>query len=95
VRSEGSAEIGDENWLSVQQAAALLPPGRGGRPVSKTTVVGWIETGAPDPDGKMVKLEAVRLGSRWVTSREALARFMARLTRFSHWGYRKRLLSLA
>jgi hypothetical protein len=70
----------NENWLSVQQAAALLPPGRGGRPVAKSTVVGWIETGAPGPDGKMVKLEAVRCGSRWITSREALARFMAKLT---------------
>jgi hypothetical protein len=30
--------------------------------------------------GEIVRLEAARLGSRWVTSREALQRFAERLT---------------
>ena len=32
------------------------------------------------PDGTIVRLEALRLGGRWVTSREAIQRFMERLT---------------
>jgi hypothetical protein len=35
--------------------------------------------GAPGPDGRRVRLEAVRLGGRWLTSAEALARFAERL----------------
>jgi hypothetical protein len=37
-------------------------------------------SGAKAPDGSKVKLEAVRMGSRWLTSREALQRFAERLT---------------
>ena len=36
--------------------------------------------GAGAPDGNLVKLEAVRIGGRWLTSREALQRFVAALT---------------
>jgi hypothetical protein len=32
------------------------------------------------PSGDLVKLEACRLGGRWMTSREALQRFSERLT---------------
>jgi hypothetical protein len=40
----------------------------------------WIRRGVKRADGTVVKLEAVRLGSRWITSREALSRFVASLT---------------
>jgi hypothetical protein len=69
-----------ETLLSLPQAAALLPPGRAGRPVSKSTLIDWIDPGTKGPAGELVRLEAVRCGRRWLTSREALARFMARLT---------------
>jgi hypothetical protein len=40
----------------------------------------WILTGAKSPSGELVKLEALRLGNRWITSCEALQRFAERLT---------------
>jgi hypothetical protein len=40
----------------------------------------WIVKGAKAPDGTTVRLDATRLGGRWLTSREALQRFGDRLT---------------
>jgi hypothetical protein len=45
-----------------------------------TTVFRWASLGSKDPSGKRVKLEAIRLGGRWVTSRESLRRFSEALT---------------
>jgi hypothetical protein len=42
--------------------------------------VRWITSGAKSPTGEVVRLEAVRLGGRWVTSAAALQRFAERLT---------------
>jgi hypothetical protein len=36
--------------------------------------------GTKAPDGRVVRLEAIRLGGRWLTSVEALQRFAAALT---------------
>jgi hypothetical protein len=69
-----------ETTLSLSQAARRLPPGRGGAPVSLACVLRWVLDGARAPDGNRVRLEAVRIGGRWITSVEALARFAAALT---------------
>ena len=68
------------NSLSLPQAARRLPPGRNGRPVSTSTLVRWILHGLLGPDGEVVRLEAVRLGFRWVTDEAALQSFVERLT---------------
>jgi hypothetical protein len=65
----------DETRLFVSEVPRHLPRGRGGRPVHLLTVLRWIRQGV-----RGVRLEALKLGGRWVTSREALARFMARLS---------------
>lgn len=72
--------LSTESILSLRTAAALLPSGRGGRPVSFNCLLRWILNGAKAPSGETVKLEAVRLGGRWITSREAIQRFADRLT---------------
>jgi hypothetical protein len=69
-----------ETLLSLSQAARRLPPGRNGRPVTLSCLLRWVLDGAPGPDGRRVRLGAVRLGGRWLTSVEALARFAAALT---------------
>jgi site-specific recombinase XerD len=51
-----------------------------GKPVSFSCVLRWIQRGIPGPDRQRVKLEGVRVGGRWLTSREALARWAERLT---------------
>src|SRR5262245_53624302 len=69
-----------ETLVGLCEAARRLPPGRGGRPVSFSCVLRWITDGVSGPDGRRVKLEGVRVGGRWLTSEEALARWAERLT---------------
>jgi hypothetical protein len=66
--------------LPLAAAAKLVPPARSGKRTHLSTLVRWITRGAPGPDGQLVRLDAVRLGSRWVTSRQALQRFAEALT---------------
>jgi hypothetical protein len=66
--------------LGLGAAAKLLPAHRGAGRASPSTLWRWIVSGAKASDGAVVKLEAARVGGRWLTSREALARFAARLT---------------
>jgi hypothetical protein len=69
-----------ESVLSLAQVPQFLPPGRGGRPVCFRSVLRWVQEGQRAPDGRIVKLEAIRIGGRLCTSREALQRFGEALT---------------
>jgi len=69
-----------ETQLTLKEAAALIKPGRSGRKCHISTLVRWITDGLRGPGANVVRLEAVRLGGRWITSEEALARFSERLT---------------
>ena len=69
-----------ETVLSLGEAAALLPAGRKGERCHLSTLLRWIQRGARGPTGERVYLEGVRLGGRWLTSREAIGRFVAALT---------------
>src|SRR5262249_45716324 len=64
-----------ETVLSVTQAARRCGRFRGDRPTHPSTITRWILAGAKTPDGRQIRLEAVRLGGKWVTSEEALLRF--------------------
>src|SRR5713101_4891784 len=72
-------DLRNETTISLSQAARMLPPGRRGRPVTLSCLLRWVLDGVKTPDGP-VRLEAVRLGGRWITSIEALERFAARQT---------------
>jgi hypothetical protein len=69
-----------EALLSLPQAARLIPPGRSGKKTHVSTLLRWLSRGAPGPDGDHVRLEAIRVGQRWMTTRESLQRFFERLT---------------
>jgi hypothetical protein len=73
------SDILSETIVSIRDAAALFP-GRRTKSLSFSTVWRWVLKGVRCGNGQVVRLEAVRLGSRWVTSREAIARFSAALT---------------
>jgi hypothetical protein len=75
-----SIDLTTETTVSLSQAARLLPPGRRGRPVTLSCLLRWVLDGVKTPSGELVRLEALRLGGRWVTSREALQRFAEALT---------------
>ena len=69
-----------EETLTLAELVKMVPPARSGKRCHLSTVLRWILKGSKAPDGSMVKLEAARLGGRWLTSREALHRFSERLT---------------
>ena len=69
-----------ETPIPLAAAAKFVPAARNGKRCHLSTVLRWILHGAKATDGTIVKLEAVRLGGRWLTSREALQRFAERLT---------------
>jgi hypothetical protein len=74
--STTSAEVLNGSGLSLSKAARCFPSFREDKPVAASTVFRWIFAGVRLPDGSRVRLEAVRLGGRWLTSREAIQRFM-------------------
>jgi hypothetical protein len=69
-------EILSGSGLNLRQSARCFPPYRENRPVSPSTVFRWIRSGVRLPDGTQLRLEARRLGGRWLTSREAMRRFI-------------------
>jgi hypothetical protein len=75
-----SIDLRNESTLSLAAAARMLPPGRRGRPVSLSCILRWVLDGVRLSSGQVVRLEAVRLGGRWITSVEALGRFADRQT---------------
>lgn len=68
-------KLNEEGVISLTEAARLVPSGREGRPVNVSTLYRWALKGVGG-----VRLDAVRIGSRWYTSKEALQRFTERLT---------------
>jgi hypothetical protein len=72
-------DLANETLVSLAQAAAMLPPGRRGSKVHLGTIMRWILDGVKRPTGR-VQLEAIRVGGRWLTSKEALQQFAERLT---------------
>jgi hypothetical protein len=80
IRATLPVDIRTEQLLSLPQAARRFPPYRQDRPVNPSTVWRWISAGVKLPDGRRVKLGAVRLSGRWLTSVEAIERFIAAQT---------------
>jgi hypothetical protein len=73
-------EIQNGGGLSLSAAGRLFPAHRGNGAVDPSTVFRWVTKGTKATGGRAVKLEAVRVGGRWLTSRGAVARFVAALT---------------
>jgi hypothetical protein len=73
-------DLTTETPVPLAAAAKWVPPGRNAKRTHLSTLLRWILDGATAPDGSRVRLEAVRLGGRWMTTREALSRFATALT---------------
>jgi hypothetical protein len=73
-------DLRSEQLLSLPQAARRFPPYRRDRPVNPSTIWRWIASGVRVPGGGRVRLGAVRLSGRWLTSIEAIERFVAAQT---------------
>lgn len=70
-------DLSAETLLSLPQAACKIPSFRAGKPVSAQCIWRWIRQGVRVPDVGVVRLEGIRLAGRWLTSAEALSRFVA------------------
>jgi hypothetical protein len=73
-------DLATEHRIGLHEGAKLYPSFREGRPTHVSTVLRHITKGVRLPDGQIVHLEGARLGGRWITSVEAVQRFMERLT---------------
>jgi hypothetical protein len=80
VRAQQCSQVAQGQGLALAQAAKRLPPSRSGRPVSADTIARWIQVGLRAPDGRRVRLHAVRLGGRWVVTEDAIKEFLEQLT---------------
>jgi hypothetical protein len=75
--------LNGEPLIGLVAAGRLLPGHRANRHVDGATIWRWIVKGAKSTSGGVVRLEAVRVGGRWVTSAGAVRRFVAALTEAS------------
>jgi hypothetical protein len=69
-----------ETVRNLTEAANLFPSFRNGRPVHPATLTRWILKGVRGPNGACVRLEALKRPAGWITSVEAVERFLAALT---------------
>lgn len=65
-----------ESLLSLGQAARRIPPYRGCK-TNPSTIFRWLRDGVRLPNGELLRLEGMRLAGRWLTSEQALDRFLA------------------
>jgi Protein of unknown function (DUF1580) len=72
-------DLSSERCCSLAEATSHFPP-RNGKHISFPTIWRYVLRGIPGPDGQRVRLEAIRVGGRWVTSVEAVQRFAEALT---------------
>jgi hypothetical protein len=74
-----ASHILTETVRTTAQASRLIRSDAGKGHVHPATLIRWIVNGIQVGDHR-VRLEAVRVGSRWLTSEEALQRFADQIT---------------
>jgi hypothetical protein len=68
-------------YLTLSQAAKLIPPSRGGKPTHVATITRLIVQGIGLRDGSRVRLKATRFPGRWMVTQADLDEFVEALTR--------------
>jgi hypothetical protein len=71
-----SIDIFTEHVISLAQAAKLFPPARQEKPIGPNAVWHWVNRGVRLADGRTVRLEAIQVAGRWLTSKQAISRFI-------------------
>jgi hypothetical protein len=67
-----------ESRCDLRHAAELM--GTAEKPAHLSKVIRAIIKGIKTPTGERVRLDALRVGGRWITSTEAISRFASELT---------------
>jgi hypothetical protein len=70
--------LAQESRLALSEAARHLSTLTGTK-VSVSRIYRWITRGVGHPLARVVRLQAAKVGGRWVTSKEAIDRFLADL----------------
>jgi hypothetical protein len=73
--NDSMIDISKKELITLDEAAQLLPAGRRGRRVNLSTIFRWVVEGSNG-----IRLEAVRIGARWLTTTACLQRFAEQLT---------------
>ncbi|MDB5311929.1 MAG: hypothetical protein JWO38_6131 [Gemmataceae bacterium] len=79
MSANSTAPLNGEPLRPMAQLVARYSGARGAKRPHPSTPIRWATSGARAVDGRVVKLEAVRLGCRWLSSEAAFARFMTAL----------------
>ncbi len=66
--------------LDLNAAGRLFPGQHGAKYRTRTTVLRWITDGCRSVSGQIVRLEGVRVGRSWYTTRQAVERFTLALS---------------
>jgi hypothetical protein len=74
-------DIDQEQAITLREAARLYGSSRGGRPTHASTIVRHIVKGTKIPGGEVVRLEGGKIGKKWITTRQAVQRYVDTLTR--------------
>jgi hypothetical protein len=69
-------EIAAGHGEPLSRARWRFPPHRQGKPVTLSCLIRWVTSGVRSPSGQRIRLEAARLSGRWVTTPQAIARFL-------------------
>src|SRR5262249_40842843 len=73
--------IDEEQAITSREAAKLYGSSRDGRPTHASTIVRHILKGTKLPSGEVVRLEGGKIGKKWITTRQAVQRYVDTLTR--------------
>ena len=74
-----SSTLMSEPLVNLHAICRRVPEFRPGHPTSYSTVLRWVVRGVRGPNGDTIRLEAIKLSGRWVTSLPAFQRFMEHL----------------
>jgi hypothetical protein len=69
-------EIAAGHGEPLSRACRRFPPHRQGKSVTLSCLIRWVTSGVRGPNGQRIRLEAARLSGRWVTTPQAIARFL-------------------
>jgi hypothetical protein len=73
-------EISRGDGEKLSELARRVPSYRGGRPATLSRILRWVLTGVRGPGGERIRLEAAKMPGGWISTPQALARFVARQT---------------
>jgi hypothetical protein len=74
--SQVAAEVSQGDAVSTSGVGRMLPGRSPGKTVDPSTVFRWISHGIRRSDGARVRLEAIKIGGRFITSKAAVQRFL-------------------